>query len=166
MKPLAKRIRKALSRKKALWTAVFAYPAPHNEPTRVIRDKPAVQPELFFVALLDGVLVGTVLGGYDGHRWWLYSLAVSPQARRQGIGTGLMHHLESELAVQGCPKVNLQVLASNAETIEFYKKLGYSVEERISMGKLLPPLLTEWMAGRMLPEPGDNDVRPAVVIGA
>jgi ribosomal protein S18 acetylase RimI-like enzyme len=121
----------------ALWREVFAYSAKHNDPARVIRDKLAVQRELFFVALLDGALVGTVLGGYDGHRGWVYSLAVAPQTRRRGVGTALMRHVERELATRGCPKINLQVLASNAGTVEFYRKLGYAAEERISMGKLL-----------------------------
>jgi ribosomal protein S18 acetylase RimI-like enzyme len=121
----------------ALWTAVFAYQAPHNDPATVIRHKRAVQPDLFFVALIDGVLVGTVMGGYDGHRGWVYSLAVSAPARRRGVGTALMRHVERELAARGCPKVNLQVVASNAATVAFYQKLGYAVEERVSMGKLL-----------------------------
>jgi ribosomal protein S18 acetylase RimI-like enzyme len=121
----------------ALWTAVFAYPAPHNDPATVIRHKRAAQSDLFFVALIDDVLVGTVLGGYDGHRGWVYSLAVSPLARCKGVGTALMRRVESELVVRGCPKVNLQVVASNAATVAFYQKLGYAVEERVSMGKLL-----------------------------
>jgi ribosomal protein S18 acetylase RimI-like enzyme len=92
---------------------------------------------LFFVARLDGLLVGTVMSGYDGHRGWVYSLAVGSEVRRRGSGTALMQHVERELASRGCPKVNLQVLASNAATVAFYEKLGYSVEERVSMGKLL-----------------------------
>jgi ribosomal protein S18 acetylase RimI-like enzyme len=121
----------------ALWKNVFAYPAPHNDPAKVIRDKLAVQRDLFFVARIDGVVVGTVMGGFDGHRGWIYSLAVNPVVRRKGIGTALMRHVEQELAKRSCPKVNLQLLASNAETVAFYRKLGYSVEERVSMGKLL-----------------------------
>ncbi|MBV9125421.1 MAG: GNAT family acetyltransferase [Planctomycetes bacterium] len=121
----------------ALWTSVFAYPAPHNQPARIIRDKLACQRDLFFVALVDGILAGTVMGGYDGHRGWVYSLAVAPQARRRGVGTALMRHLERELALRGCPKINLQLLASNAGTVAFYRQLGYAVEERISMGKIL-----------------------------
>jgi len=123
----------------ALWKRVFAYPAPHNDPARVIRDKLAVQRGLFFVALLGGALVGTVMGGYDGHRGWVYSLAVAPQARGRGVGTALMRHVERALAARGCPKVNPQLLESNAGAAEFYKKLGYAVEERVSMGKLLAP---------------------------
>jgi ribosomal protein S18 acetylase RimI-like enzyme len=121
----------------ALWTGVFGYSAPHNEPAKVIRDKLAVQRELFLVALLDGTPVGTVLGGYDGHRGWIYSLAVLPGARRRGVGTALVKHVERALARRGCSKINLQVLASNAATVAFYQKLGYAVEERISMGKIL-----------------------------
>ncbi len=121
----------------ALWNAVFAYTSPHNDPATVIRQKLAVQRDLFFVALVDNVLVGTIMAGYDGHRGWIYSVAVSPEVRRQGIGSALMKHVEWELAKRGCLKVNLQLLASNVETVAFYRKFGYAVEERVSMGKLL-----------------------------
>jgi ribosomal protein S18 acetylase RimI-like enzyme len=120
----------------ALWSNVFGYPQPRNAPANVIRDKLAVQPELFFVAVVEGVLVGTVMGGYDGHRGWVYSLAVLPGFRGRGIGTALMQHVEGELTRRGCPKINLQVLASNVATVAFYTKLGYVVEERVSMGKV------------------------------
>ncbi len=122
----------------ALWTCVFAYSAPHNQPVNVIRQKLAFHRELFFVALLDEAVVGTVMGGYDGHRGWIYSLAVDPAARHRGVGTALMHHIEHELARRGCPKINLQVLADNDGAVDFYRKLGYKVEERVSMGKVLP----------------------------
>jgi ribosomal protein S18 acetylase RimI-like enzyme len=126
----------------ALWTSVFAYPTAHNNPTASIQRKLACQRELFFVAILDGIVVGTVMGGYDGHRGWIYSLAVAPHARRRGIGTTLMHHVECALQQRGCPKINLQVLGPNTATVAFYQKLGYAVEERISMGKVLkvPPI--------------------------
>jgi ribosomal protein S18 acetylase RimI-like enzyme len=120
----------------ALWSNVFGYPQPRNAPANVIRDKMAVQPELFFVATIDGNLVGTVMGGYDGHRGWVYSLAVHADFRRRGIGKALMRHVEEQLTRRGCPKINLQVLASNVATVAFYTKLGYVVEERISMGKV------------------------------
>jgi ribosomal protein S18 acetylase RimI-like enzyme len=71
------------------------------------------------------------------NRLGIPSLAVEPEVRRRGIGTALMRPVERALAGRGCPKVNLQVLASNAATVAFYEKLGYSVEERVSMGKLL-----------------------------
>jgi ribosomal protein S18 acetylase RimI-like enzyme len=120
----------------ALWSQVFAYPEPRNDPATIIRRKLAGQRHLFFVAVEGGKVVGTVMGGYDGHRGWIYSLAVDPDHHRQKIGTALMQHVEKALAEQGSPKVNLQVLPSNAGAIEFYEKLGFRVEERISMGKV------------------------------
>lgn len=118
-----------------LWKDVFGYTAAHNEPGFAIDQKMLVQPELFFVADAGGRVVGTVMGGYDGHRGWIYSLAVAPDFRRQSIGTALMRHVERALAELGCAKINLMLLASNADTVTFYQTLGYRVEERISMGK-------------------------------
>jgi ribosomal protein S18 acetylase RimI-like enzyme len=118
---------------------VFAYSAPHNHPLNLIRQKRAYEPHLFFVALADDRLVGTVMGGYDGHRGWLYCLAVDAAVRGRGIGGQLVRRLEDTLAEKGCQKINLQVLATNAATVDFYRTLGYAIEERVSMGKLLAP---------------------------
>ena len=121
----------------ALWNDVFAYPAAHNDPASAIDRKLAIDPELFFVAVVDSTVAGTVMGGYDGHRGWVYSLAVASNRRRQNMGSALMKHLEMQLSRLGCPKVNLQVYAENREVVAFYEELGYHVEERVSMGKLL-----------------------------
>ena len=120
-----------------LWRAVSPCTAPHHDPATSIRKKLAVDPELFFVAEMDGAVVGTVMGGYDGHRGWIYSVAVRSAHRRQGIGTALMRRGEAALAERGCLKINLQVLTSNPAAVPFYETLGYCVEERISMGKRL-----------------------------
>lgn len=121
----------------ALWRDVFAYTEPRNRPEAVIRQKLACQRELFFVAVIEGKAAGTVMGGYDGHRGWIYSVAVAPSLRHRGIGTALMRHVEKALAERGCPKINLQIVSGNAGVAAFYKKLGFNVEERVSMGKLL-----------------------------
>ncbi len=63
--------------------------------------------------------------------------AVSPPARRRGVGTALMRHVGWDLAARGCPKVNLQVRAAHAATVAFYPQLGYAAEKWVSMGKLL-----------------------------
>lgn len=75
--------------------------------------------------------------GYDGHRGWVYYLAVDPAYRRNGIGTALMEKVEGLLVQKGRPKLNLQNRADNSDLQAFYEKLGYTVEERISMGKKL-----------------------------
>ena len=119
----------------ALWNDVFKKPEPRNDPRFVIAKKLAVQDDLFFVAVEDRAIVGTAMGGYDGHRGWLYTVAVRSDVRRRGIGGALVRRVESALVLLGCPKINLQVLASNAAVVAFYRRLGYGVEERVSMGK-------------------------------
>jgi ribosomal protein S18 acetylase RimI-like enzyme len=120
-----------------LWNEVFPEERPWNTPVEIIRRKCAIQGELFFVAVIDEDVVGTALGGYDGHRGWVYHVAVSPAHRRLGIGTTLLRRVEDALRQAGCPKINLQVLVSNAGVVAFYEQLGYRVEERISLGKPL-----------------------------
>lgn len=120
-----------------LWENAFRDARPHNDPTTAILRKQTHNDDLFLVAIVYDRVVGTVMGGYDGHRGWLYSLAVDMQYRRQGVATALVDRMETLLRRLGCPKVNLQVRDSNHEVIEFYKKLGYLVEHNISMGKLL-----------------------------
>jgi ribosomal protein S18 acetylase RimI-like enzyme len=121
----------------ALWRATIHDSAPHNEPHGSIRRKLAVEHDLFYVAVIDSVLVGTVMGGYDGHRGWIYSVALDPGHRRRGIGSALLRHLETALRERGCLKVNLQVRQTNADVIAFYETLGFKVDPVLSMGKRL-----------------------------
>jgi ribosomal protein S18 acetylase RimI-like enzyme len=123
----------------ALWRTVFPDNPPWNLPAEDIRRKLSVQPELFLVGERQGEIVGTVLAGYDGHRGWLHLVAVAPTCQRRGVGRALIAEAERRLAGLGCPKVNLQVRASNEAVVAFYRKLGYAVEERVSMGKRLAP---------------------------
>ena len=97
----------------------------------------AYDPDLLLVAAEGSRLIGTVMGGYDGHRGWIYSLAVTGSERHRGIGTALVSKVEQKLKALGCLKVNLQVVSSNSGVVEFYEKLGFSVEDRVSMGKRL-----------------------------
>ena len=120
-----------------LWQKVFGYETAHNDPNLTISKKLAVNDGLFFVAVENSQIVGTIMAGYDGHRGWLYSVAVDPNKRLSGLGSLLVHHAEAELEKLGCLKVKLQILASNQFTAAFYESLGYAIEPNISMGKLL-----------------------------
>jgi ribosomal protein S18 acetylase RimI-like enzyme len=80
---------------------------------------------------------GTVLAGFDGVRGWVHHLAVHASYRRQGLARSLMTAAEKGLAALGCPKVNLQVRATNSAVVGFYRSLGYVVEDRTSLGKRL-----------------------------
>ncbi|MEM9367368.1 MAG: GNAT family acetyltransferase [Planctomycetota bacterium] len=120
-----------------LWNDVFECPTGHNDPASSLNRKVAVQDGLFFVALDNGQVIGTTMAGYDGHRGWLYSIAVHPEWRRRGVGSALVRHAEDQLRIKGCPKVNLQVIADNESVVGFYQTLGFSVEPRVSLGKRL-----------------------------
>jgi ribosomal protein S18 acetylase RimI-like enzyme len=121
----------------ALWKDIFGYSSEHNEPSFVIDQKIKENDSLFFVASDGERIVGTVIAGYDGHRGWIYSMAVAPELRRRGIGGALMRHAEDALSKRGCAKVNLQVVDTNPTAVLYYESLGYKVEARISMGKRL-----------------------------
>jgi ribosomal protein S18 acetylase RimI-like enzyme len=119
----------------ALWREAFPDDPPRNRAAVAIPAKLVVQPDLLLVATEDGAVVGTVMAGYDGHRGWLYAVAVRQSHRRGGIGRKLIAEAEARLAKIGCTKINLQVRATNDAVVGFYRGLGYAVEERISMGK-------------------------------
>jgi ribosomal protein S18 acetylase RimI-like enzyme len=120
-----------------LWGGTVADAAAHNDPALAIRLKMTKDPHLFLVATVDNTVVGTVMGGFDGHRGWLYSLAVASEHRRRGIATALVQRLEAQLVGMGCMKVNLQVRGTKSEALGFYERVGYCVEDRVSLGKRL-----------------------------
>ena len=122
---------------KALWSRAFADDPPWNAPEEIIRHKLAVQPGLFLVGVLRSKVVAAVMAGYDGNRGWIYHLAVAPELQRNSLGRQMMGEAEARLRALGCPKINLQVRSSNSGVVKFYDRLGYSVEDRISMGKRL-----------------------------
>jgi ribosomal protein S18 acetylase RimI-like enzyme len=77
----------------------------------------------------DAAIVGTVMGGYEGHRGWLFYLASHPEHQGAGAGRALVAEAERRLEAMGCPKVMLMVRGSNTGVLGFYDKLGYEVEE-------------------------------------
>jgi len=123
---------------KALWEEVFPNDPPWNRAEAAIPEKLNVQPDLFLVAETNGRVIGTAMAGYDGHRGWLYAIAVLPECRRTGVGSSLLAEAETRLRAMGCGKVNLQVRAGNEAVAAFYRRHGYEVEERVSMGKRMP----------------------------
>jgi len=110
---------------------------PWNDPRKDVARKLAVQREWFLVGEEDGRVVASAMVGYDGHRGWINYLAVDPQARGGGRGRALMAEAERLLRAAGCPKLNLQVRATNAAAVEFYRRLGYVQDEVLSFGRRL-----------------------------
>jgi len=120
---------------KTLWREAPLDLAGWRAPEVSIPAKIAVQRELFLVAVHRDQVIGTAMAGYDGHRGWLYSVAVLPAYRRDSVGSALVREAERRLLAMGCPKINLQIVAANGTTATFYEKLGYAIEDRISMSK-------------------------------
>jgi ribosomal protein S18 acetylase RimI-like enzyme len=110
---------------------------PWNNPELDIKRKLKVNPELFLVGLSGEKIVASVMGGYEGHRGWIYYLAVDPAYQNQGLGRQIMETIESRLLAVGCPKINLMVRTDNLLAVGFYQKIGYKTDDVISMGKRL-----------------------------
>lgn len=140
----------------ARWTRVFGYPEPRNDPRFALRLEHAHGDGLLQLErAADGTLLATGMGGYDGHRAWLYGLAVAPQLRRQGLGRAMVEHLERLLVARGARKINLQLRAGNEAVAAFYERLGYHLEPRASMGRVLDT---------PAPDAIDDDARVAIRI--
>ena len=120
----------------ALWRACGLLRS-QNDPDLDIALKLKKDPELFLVAEEDGRLVGSVMGGWDGHRGHVNYLGVHPERQRQGHGKALLEALEARLRGLGCPKVNLEVRAGNKAVAGFYAYLGYADNDCLSLGKRL-----------------------------
>ena len=110
---------------------------PWNDPHKDIHRKLAIAPEMFLVGVLEGEVVATVMFGYDGHRGWINYLGVAPEHQRKGLGRALMAEAERRLRALGCPKINLQVRTANTAAVEFYHRIGFALDDVLSMGKRL-----------------------------
>ena len=110
---------------------------PWNDPQQDIECKLAVQSELFLIGVLKDKIIATAMVGYEGHRGWVNYLAVNPKNQHQGIARQMMKEAECRLLKLGCPKLQVQVRTTNVGVIEFYQKLGYSIDDVVNIGKRL-----------------------------
>ena len=121
-----------------LWNKVFPIYSPHNDPLTSINRKLAVDDNLFFVAeSSEKNVIGTIIAGYDGHRGWIYYLAVKPELRNQNIGSLMVKHAEKKLESLGCPRINLMGKIGNQGVFSFYQKLGYVDDPVVVLSKRL-----------------------------
>ena len=112
---------------------------PWNDPIKDIERKLTVQRDLFLILEKDGEILGSVMGGYDGHRGSVNYLGIHPDHKNEGLGKLLMNRIEEELIKMGCPKINLMVRNSNLDVHEFYRVIGYEEQEVVVFGKRLIP---------------------------
>ncbi|MEN2747833.1 GNAT family acetyltransferase [Sphingomonas sp. T9W2] len=85
----------------------------------------------------DGDVIGSVMVGHDGHRGWIYYLAVTPDLQGQGIGRALFAAAEDWLRDAGAPKVQLMVRSDNAAALGFYAAIGLTRQDVVVLGRFL-----------------------------
>ncbi len=120
----------------ALWSE-SGLTRPWNDPHADLRRAMTGPSSTVLAAVEAGVLSGTAMVGHDGHRGWVYYLAVRPDRRRTGVGRQLMSASERWLSDCDVPKVNLMVRTTNESVVAFYESLGYANSEVRVLGKLL-----------------------------
>ena len=112
---------------------------PWNDP-RADLDRALGSPaSTVLAAVEEGRLAGTAMVGHDGHRGWVYYVAVHPSRRGQGLGRELMVAAEGWVAGRGIPKMQLMVRSTNTGTREFYERMGYAVQDTVVLGKFFDP---------------------------
>ena len=120
-----------------LWQAASLELRPGDE-IEDIKLKLQRDPDLFLIAEQDNRIVGSVIGGWDGRRGWIYHLAVSPNYRRKKVGSGLIEELEKRLVSKGARMINAQIHKLNTKSSTFFKAVGYDERSHLIMiGKQL-----------------------------
>ena len=122
----------------ALWQAC-GLTRPWNDPHGDFALAIATATSTVFVGRDGDAVIGSVMVGFDGHRGWVYYLAVAPGRRREGLGRALMHAAEQWLRAQNAPKIQLMVREGNDAAIGFYRALGLEVQPVVVLGRFLSP---------------------------
>lgn len=82
-------------------------------------------------------IVASAMVGFDGHRGWVYYLAVAPERRGSGFGRAMMDACEAWLRERGSPKIQFMVRDDNAAALGFYERLGYERQAVVTLGRRL-----------------------------
>ena len=110
-----------------------------NDPNKDIDRKLRINDNLFLIVQFNEIIIGSAMGGYDGHRGSVYYLSVDPKYQNKGIGKILMKEIEKRLIAVGCPKINIFIRNSNIEVKEFYQSIKYDEQDSLVYGKRLIP---------------------------
>ena len=120
----------------ALWNAA-GVARPWNDPARDIAFARRDTHSTVLVGLDSGQIVASAMVGEDGHRGWVYYVAISPERQRSGLGRVMMQAAEDWLKQRGVWKVQLLVRADNAQAAKFYDQLGYRDTRSVCLQKIL-----------------------------
>ena len=121
-----------------LWDRV-GFNVPPNDPRRDIPFLTQHENAVLYVDEEDGRIVGTVMGGHDGLRGWIYRLATAPEHRGEGRGRALLAAIEQWLAARGLVKIQLMIRGHDHENgpESFYRHMGYEVSDRTVMARIV-----------------------------
>ncbi|QIF81326.1 GNAT family acetyltransferase [Brevundimonas sp. 'scallop'] len=119
-----------------LWSAC-GLTRPWNDPAQDLKLARDTATSIVLVATNADQIVGSVMTGFEGHRGWVYYLAVDPRHRGTGLGRRLMTAAEDWLMTQGAPKLQLMVRAGNRAALTFYERLGLERQDVVVMGRRL-----------------------------
>ncbi|MBT3536800.1 MAG: GNAT family acetyltransferase, partial [Rhodospirillaceae bacterium] len=120
-----------------LWQRAGLMQNPLNDPRKDIAFCLAGGHGEILVLEDEGKVVATAMVGQDGHRGWIYYVAVEPDRQGQLLGRRIVRAAEDHLKAQGVPKIHLMVRGSNTDVVGFYQRLGYRVEPVTTMSRRL-----------------------------
>lgn len=120
----------------ALWQT-SGLTRPWNDPEADIDQARGNTHSKILVGLLQGEIVASIMVGEDGHRGWVYYLAVDPRHKQHGLGRCMMDAAELWLRGRGVPKLNLMIRNDNAAATGFYERIGYSRSDVVCYQKTL-----------------------------
>ena len=120
----------------ALWTR-SGLTRPWNDPEADFQLALASPSSTLLGGFSGPSLVATVMAGFDGHRGWLYYLAVEAEHRRRGLGSRMVEAAETWLRQLGAPKLQFMVREENAAALRFYERLGFERQSVVTLGRRL-----------------------------
>jgi ribosomal protein S18 acetylase RimI-like enzyme len=113
---------------------------PWNDPSSDIAFARRGPSSTILIGRTGDAIAATAMVGHDGHRGWVYYVAVDPVAQKQGLGRAIMAAAEDWLRQQGIAKVMLMVRPDNRQVQAFYETLGYDEQKRV--------IYSKWLDGR------------------
>ena len=123
----------------ALWKAC-GLTRPWNDPAADIALARRGPNSAILIGRDGDAMIATAMVGHDGHRGWVYYVAVDPARREQGFGRAIMDAAEDWLRQAGIAKLQLMVRRENARAGAFYQSIGYAESQTIVFAK--------WLDGR------------------
>lgn len=121
-----------------LWQAC-GLTRPWNDPHVDIAEARAGGTSTVLVARAGSRVVATAMAGHDGHRGWLYYVAVAPDLRGTGLGRAAVVAAEAWLVARGARKIQLMVRTTNPDVLGFYARLGYADQDTTVLGRWVEP---------------------------